>query len=61
MAEAVTVFVGMTHYRFLEAKLGAYEIFKKYMEIEKNAYRAEKIFLHSRFYFKAPTSIIKTT
>ena len=51
MAEAVTVFVGMTHYRFIKEKLGVYEIFEEYMENEKKAYRAEKIFLHSRFYF----------
>ena len=52
MAEAVTVFVGMTHHRFLEEKLGAYEIFKKYMDNEKNAYRAEKIFLHPKLQTK---------
>ena len=51
MAEAVTVFVGMTYNRFIKEKLGVYEIFEEYMDNEKKAYRAEKIFLHSRFYF----------
>ena len=52
MAEAVTVFVGMTKKSFLYEELGAYEIFKEYMNNKKNAYRAEKIFLHPKLQTK---------
>ena len=48
MAEAVTVFVGMTKKDFLTKQLGVYEIFHKHMDDKTVAFRAEKIFLHPK-------------
>lgn len=52
MAEAVTVFVGMTKKPFLDTGLGVYEIFHKHMDDKTVAYRAEKIFLHPKLQTK---------
>ena len=52
MAEAVTVFVGMTKKSFLAEQLGVYEIFQKYMDDKTVAFKAEKIFLHPKLQTK---------
>ena len=51
MAEAVTVFVGMTAKPFLK-KVGVYEIFTKYENNKKYAFKAKKIFLHPKLQTK---------
>ena len=52
MADAVTVFVGMTEKSFLNGNVGVYEIFKKYKNNKKYAFKAEKIFLHPKLQTK---------
>ena len=52
MAEAVTVFVGMTKKSFLTEQLGVYEIFDKYMEDKTFAFKAAQIFLHPKLQTK---------
>ena len=52
MADAVTVFVGMTDRPFLKKKVGVYEIFTKYENNKKYAFKAKKIFLHPKLQTK---------
>ena len=42
------VYVGMTKEDFLKKELGAHEIFNKYKDDTKYAFRAKKIFLHPK-------------
>ena len=52
MADAVTVFVGMTDKSFLKKEVGVYEIFTKYDNNKKFAFKAKKIFLHPKLQTK---------
>ena len=52
MADAVTVFVGMTAHSFLKKEVGVYEIFTKYDNNKKFAFKAKKIFLHPKLQTK---------
>ena len=42
------VYVGMTKLDFLKEDIGAHEIFNKYKDDAKYAFRAKKIFLHPK-------------
>ena len=48
VGDAVIVYVGMTKLDFLKEDIGAHEIFNKYKDDTKYAFRAKKIFLHPK-------------
>ena len=53
------VYVGMTKEDFLKKELGAHEIFNKYKDDDKYAFRAKKIFLHPKLQTSKVLSQIK--
>ena len=53
------VYVGMTKEDFLNKELGAHEIFNKYKDDDKYAFRAKKIFLHPKLQTSKVLSQIK--